>query len=72
MDRYKVFFGRFPKKIQYNFPKMRGGGVEGRLEFFLVPPPFPWSEQDENIANIGDIAKILDIVIIVNVAAPSI
>ena len=22
------------KKLQYNFPKMRGGGVQGRLEFF--------------------------------------
>ena len=22
------------KKLQHNFPKMRGGGVKGRLEFF--------------------------------------
>ena len=32
LDLYK---GLFPKKLQYNFPKMSGGGgVEGRLEFF--------------------------------------
>ena len=26
LDLYKgLFFGHFPKKMQYNFPKMRGG-----------------------------------------------
>ena len=37
--RFWTFIGFFldmiPKKLQYNFPKMRGGGgVEGRLELF--------------------------------------
>ena len=29
---HRAFFGRFPKKMQHNFPKMRG--VKGHLEFF--------------------------------------
>ena len=29
-----IFWTFFEKKLQYNFPKMRGGGVKGHLEFF--------------------------------------
>ena len=28
------FFRMFSEKLQYNFLKMRGGGVKGRLELF--------------------------------------
>ena len=42
----KVFFGCFPKKLQYDFPKMRGGGSKAVKNFSenssdLVAPPFP-------------------------------
>ena len=34
-DLYIGFFSNlFRKKLQHNFPKMRGGGVKGRLEIF--------------------------------------
>ena len=32
---YRRYFGHeFRKKLQYDFPKMKGGGVKGRLELF--------------------------------------
>ena len=31
---YRASSDVYRKKLQYNFPKMRGGGVEGRLECF--------------------------------------
>ena len=30
----RYFVHEFRKKLQYDFPKMRGGGVKGRLELF--------------------------------------
>ena len=33
LDLYKVFFGRFLKKLQYNFPKIRGGGLKAVWNF---------------------------------------
>ena len=31
---YRFFSDVFRKKLQCNFPKIRGGGIEGQLEFF--------------------------------------
>ena len=45
----RLFSDVFRKKLQHNFPIMRGWGVKGRLEFFPKIHPFWYPDNPKNV-----------------------